>query len=686
MWGWRVSVVGSVDRDRIEFQMRRPFFYGASRGLGKPRGAILDEAGEGASQEDLQRQLLAAFLAHAGIDAPTFEAAALAARRVGSSIEEELVARRTLTEAQLAEALSRTLGIPVEPIEPGVTVLRDAHGAWLSGPRYLKGCGSGFEARFHICPALDGLGSLARSIAGLGADRARLRITTRSDMARARAEFTQKERSDRARLSLSADQRRLSAREVMTGAQAAVMTLLFIGFGLAWATLPWFWFGAHLLCSLCALVLTTFRIAVLSETLPLDMRSDACAALVAPRPSQDETLPLYSVLVALHREAAMAPSVVRAMAALDWPRSRLEVFFVCEASDPETVHAVERAIENEPNFFVIATPRSDPLTKPKALNFTLPLAQGEFLVLYDAEDRPAPQQLRAAFESFRRSSDDLACLQAPLSIRNAGEGWFETLFAMEYDVLFKATLPWLAAHDLPLPLGGTSNHFRREVLLELGGWDSHNVAEDADLGIRLARAGYRTGIIHAPTSESATSCWRDWRNQRTRWIKGWIQTWLVHMREPRRLLREIGWRNLLAFQLVFGGMIASSLLHLVFGLHLTSAVVTVAMGGDFPLSFGTLVFLDVSNLLLAYAAFGALAHRVTPRAQRHHLSQLWSLWFYWAMVSFAGMRAIVQLVRAPHRWEKTPHQPFSMQGKTEPGPVIPHILDNPSQSASTTSA
>ena len=664
LWGWRVSVVGSVDRDRIEFQMRRPFFYGATGGLGKPRGVILNEASEGPSEEGLQNQLLATFLAHAGIDAQTFEAAASAARWVGSSIEEELVARRVLTEAQLAEALSRTLAIPVQPIEPGLTVLRDARGEWLSGPRHLKGCGSGFDAHFYICPALDGLGSLARSIAALGADRARLRITTRSDMARARAEFTQKERSDRARLSLSVDQRRLSAREVMTAAQAAVLTLLLIGFAFAWIALPGFWFGMHLLCSLCALILTTFRIAVLSETLPLDMRPEERAALAAPRPPDDETLPLYSVLVALHREAAMAPSVVRAMAALDWPRSRLEVFFVCEASDPETVHAVERAIENEPNFFVIATPRSDPLTKPKALNFTLPLAQGD----------------------FRRSLDDLACLQAPLSIRNAGEGWFETLFAMEYDVLFKATLPWLAAHDLPLPLGGTSNHFRREVLLELGGWDSHNVAEDADLGIRLARAGYRTGIIHAPTSESATSCWRDWRNQRTRWIKGWIQTWLVHMREPRRLLREIGWRNLLAFQLVFGGMIASSLLHLVFGLHLASAMINAAMGGDVPLRFGTLVFLDVSNLLLAYAAFGALAHRVTPREQRHHLAQLWSLWFYWAMVSFAGMRAIVQLVRAPHRWEKTPHQPFSMQGKTEQSPALPSAFENPSQSASTTSA
>ncbi len=673
-----MSAVTSAGLDENEAAAQGWPLYGAAAGFGKPAGLIVEQASD-AARAAVEQRLLDAFLRHAGLDLARFRLIQASARHNGSSLDEELVSQRVLTEEELASAFSRTLGLPYEAIEPGITILRNARGEWQCGPRHLKGCGTGFEVLFHFNPMLGRLAELAEAIEALGPLRAALRIATRSDIARARAAFTAQERSDRARLSLAADHHRLSAREVMTPPQAAVLTLTVVLIFFAWAKLAWFWTGVHALCSVCAMGLTSFRLAVLSETPPL-AETEARAAAQAQARVTDEGLPVYSVLVALHREAAMAPSIVAAMAALDWPRSKLEVFFVCEASDPETVHAVERAIGGEPNFFVIATPRTDPLTKPKALNFTLPLARGEFLVLYDAEDRPAPNQLRAAFSAFREGSPDLACLQAPLAVRNADDGWFEAMFAIEYDVLFRATLPWLAACDLPIPLGGTSNHFRRDVLMSVGGWDSHNVAEDADLGIRLARLGYRTGVIAAPTSETATGCWRDWRNQRTRWIKGWMQTWLVHMRDPIRLLRELGWRNVLAFQIVFGGMVASSLLHVVFGLSLLSAGLASLAGDDDPLiGLGVLAFLDVANLALAYASFIALARRVTPVGRRRHLTRLWSLWAYWFLVSVAGVRAALQLMRAPHRWEKTPHGPKAMRVSAQPGARVV-------QSPSTTSA
>lgn len=671
--GWRVSVPKSADEWEDGSDARAEPLYGAWQELGKPADLLIDAThpliieGQGA-------RLLDAFLAHAGLDEHIYAETAKRARRHGAAVDEELVASGVLTEEHLAEAIARTLDLPFARIEPGITILRNGRGEWQSGQRHLKGCGLGFDARLFISPALDDLAGTAQRIAALGDRRKALCVATRGDIARARADFTQQERADRARLSLAADRNHLSAREVMTAFQAMVATLLVTIVVLAWALLPWFWNAVHMLCSLTAMVLTTFRLAVLSETPPIEEEPGRPSSPDLHEPLEEiDGLPVYSVLVALHREADMAPSIVQAMAALDWPRSKLEVFFVCEASDPETVHAVERAIAGEPNFSVIATPRSDPLTKPKALNFTLPLARGEFLVLYDAEDRPAPRQLRAAFETFRGAAPDLACVQAPLTIRNARAGWFETLFALEYDVLFKATLPWLAAHNLPIPLGGTSNHFRREALVDVGGWDSHNVAEDADLGIRLARAGYRTGVIDAPTSETATGRWRDWRNQRTRWIKGWMQTWLVHMRDPGRLVRDLGWRNLLSFQLVFGGMVASSLLHVVFGIHLVAQALAYAAGQQTSLVFGLLAFLDVSNIILAYAAFIGLASRVTPRSQRGLLQRLWSLWFYWLMVSFAGMRAALQLLHKPHHWEKTPHGPAAAR----PLPDVGHHLSTP---------
>ncbi|RIX99201.1 glycosyltransferase [Aureimonas flava] len=346
----------------------------------------------------------------------------------------------------------------------------------------------------------------------------------------------------------------------------------------------------------------------------------------------------------------------RALAALDWPRSRLEVFFVCEANDPETIAAVERAIAGEPNFSVIATPRTAPTTKPKALNFALPLTRGEFVVLYDAEDRPDPGQLRAAHAAFRSAPVSLACVQAPLVIRNAADGWLETLFALEYAVLFRAILPWLARRGLPLPLGGTSNHFRRAALVEAGGWDSHNVAEDADLGIRLSRLGYRIGTIASPTSEIAPSRFLDWRNQRTRWIKGWCQTWLVHMRDPRLACRQLGLRAFLTFQILFGGMIAASLMHVVFAGHLLAATHAYLTTGEIHVAAGVLAAVDLLNIALAYTVFILTARLVASEAERPLLRRLWSLWFYWLIVSLAGLRAIGQLVHAPHMWEKTPHR------------------------------
>ncbi|WP_182085191.1 glycosyltransferase [Aureimonas sp. ME7] len=209
---------------------------------------------------------------------------------------------------------------------------------------------------------------------------------------------------------------------------------------------------------------------------------------------------------------------------------------------------------------------------------------------------------------------------------------------------------------LPLPLGGTSNHFRRAALVEVGGWDSHNVAEDADLGIRLSRLGYRIGTIDCPTSEIAPSRFLDWRNQRTRWIKGWLQTWLVHMRDPGLTRRQLGWNAFATFQVLFGGMIAASLMHVMFAFHLAAAGYAYAVRGEAYLTAGILAAVDLFNIAIAYTVFIATARLVANDTERPLLRRLWSLWFYWLIVSYAGIRALIQLFRAPHVWEKTPHR------------------------------
>src|SRR5205823_10719065 len=118
----------------------------------------------------------------------------------------------------------------------------------------------------------------------------------------------------------------------------------------------------------------------------------------------------------------------------------------------------------------------------------------------------------SAFAADRR----LDCLQARLTIRNSDDSWLAKLFAAEYAVLFDLINPGLCALDLPIALGGTSNHFRVASLVAVGGWDEWELAEDADLGIRLARSGCRVGSLNSDTSEEAPYELVNWFRQRVR--------------------------------------------------------------------------------------------------------------------------------------------------------------------------
>ncbi|HEV7277071.1 MAG TPA: glycosyltransferase [Devosiaceae bacterium] len=235
----------------------------------------------------------------------------------------------------------------------------------------------------------------------------------------------------------------------------------------------------------------------------------------------DSELPLYTVLIPLCNEAAMVPQLGRAMAAIDYPPEKLEVLFVVEDRSAETVIAVER-LRGDLQYGLVVVPDARPRTKPKALNFALPLVRGEHVVVYDAEDIPHPGQLRLAASVFAEHPD-VECLQAELVVENGSENWLTALFAGEYAGLFGLLLPLLADLGLPMPLGGTSNHFRTDRLLQLGGWDSFNVTEDADLGVRLARLRRRCLTIDSETAEEAPLTIRAWTAQRTRWMKGWMR-------------------------------------------------------------------------------------------------------------------------------------------------------------------
>ena len=376
-----------------------------------------------------------------------------------------------------------------------------------------------------------------------------------------------------------------------------------------------------------------------------------------PHPRRgDDDLPLYSIIVAIYREARSAPGLIAALTSLDYPKERLDIKLVVECDDMETRLALDLMDLGAP-FEIVVAPAAGPRTKPKALNAALPFARGRYVAVFDAEDRPEPQQLRIALSAFEAGDPKLACVQARLTIDNTADNWLTRLFTAEYAALFDVFLPGLAAWRMPLPLGGTSNHFHTPTLRALGGWDPYNVTEDADLGIRLARAGYHTVLVQSSTYEEAPAGLVPWIRQRTRWFKGYLQTWAVHMREPRKLWRELGPGGFLVFQLVIGGAVLAALVHGIFAGVLAGQLGSGLLWADKASMFdqalaGLYVLTLISGYLLsALLCFIGLSRRRLLRSAGY----LVLLPFYWLLLSVAAWRAVFQLIWSPYRWEKTEH-------------------------------
>jgi glycosyltransferase XagB len=368
----------------------------------------------------------------------------------------------------------------------------------------------------------------------------------------------------------------------------------------------------------------------------------------------DRRLPTYTVLVPAYREANVIGGLMRNLAALDYPTEKLEILVLLESDDTDTI-AAARAARPPSTVRLVIVPDAQPKTKPKACNVGLFLARGELLVIYDAEDRPAPDQLRKAVAAFAAAGERTVCVQARLRYWNHATNLLTRMFALEYGYWFGIMLPGLDRLGLPIPLGGTSNHFRVPALRRLGGWDPHNVTEDADLGLRASVEGYRVGVIDSDTAEEACAQLRPWIRQRTRWIKGYMQTALVHTRSPRRLVRQVGVIDALGFLALIAG---TPLTFLLAPVMWVGTAMWYAFGEPrLPLvDSGTfwlvaLVNLAIGNgIMIALNLLAALRDHGWRAAPFALLNPL-----YWVLHSFAAWRALVQLIRRPFYWEKTPH-------------------------------
>ncbi len=370
---------------------------------------------------------------------------------------------------------------------------------------------------------------------------------------------------------------------------------------------------------------------------------------------EDDSLPIYTILLPIFQEPEVLESLLMAIENLDYPKSKLDIKLLLEANDRKTKEKL--AGLSLPSWLqIMEIPPGVPQTKPRACNIGLSLARGEFTVVFDAEDRPERDQLKKAVLAFRSLPNSVVCLQAKLNCYNSDQNMLTRLFTLEYTAWFDLFLPGLYAIGSPIPLGGTSNHFRSVQLIQMGAWDPYNVTEDCDLGMRIAIEGFQTQVLDSTTWEEAPSVLKHWFTQRTRWQKGYLQTFFVHTRNPFSLLKRLGaWKTFL-FTTVVGGQVMVLALLIPFWLQMILWIYFrwPLMIPDKPWTQWLLyagVGLNLFNFVFIFTFFlGAYLRKKWRLA-------LWSFCvpFYWFLTGLASWRGIFQFCFKPHFWEKTPH-------------------------------
>jgi cellulose synthase/poly-beta-1,6-N-acetylglucosamine synthase-like glycosyltransferase len=368
----------------------------------------------------------------------------------------------------------------------------------------------------------------------------------------------------------------------------------------------------------------------------------------------EKDLPLYTVLVPVYKEPEVIGILINSLKKVDYPQNKLDVILILEEDDKETYEAA-KAHKPPANWRFVIVPPSLPKTKPKACNYGLFFARGKYLTIYDAEDIPEPDQLKKSVIAFQKGGGEYICFQAALNYFNKDENFLTKMFTLEYSYWFDYLLPGLYNLKLPIPLGGTSNHFDVEKLREVGAWDPFNTTEDADLGVRAFGKGYKVGVINSTTYEEANAKVGNWIKQRSRWIKGYMQTWLVHARNSRKLYKNVGLRGFIAFHLLIGAspfaFLVNPIMWAVFIFWLITQ--TKALDVFFP---PAVLYISLFNLLFGnflgiylnmLAVFRRKYYELLPYALLNPI--------YWMLHSIAAYKALYELFTKPFYWPKTQH-------------------------------
>lgn len=379
----------------------------------------------------------------------------------------------------------------------------------------------------------------------------------------------------------------------------------------------------------------------------------------------EKDLPIYTILVPVYKEKEVIKDLIKNIQAIDYPQYKLDVCILLEKDDVETIEVVTKM--NLPvNYRPMIVPTCKPKTKPKACNYGLIRARGEYVVIYDAEDRPESDQLKKVYLSYKKLPKEFVCVQAKLNYFNSNQNILTKWFTQEYSMWFELLLVGIMQLKTPVPLGGTSNHFKIDFLREVGAWDPFNVTEDADLGVRLFKKGYKTAVVDSRTWEEANSHLGNWIRQRSRWIKGYMQTWLVHMRHPIKLYKALGLQGFIGYQaMVLGTPLLPIINPFFWGLlilwYVTKAVwIRDLFPGIFyyiasiQLFFGNFMFTYINSVGMYWVIRDCALKKRQPFSYGL-IKYALATPIYWMLMSVAAYKALFQLIINPFYWEKTNH-------------------------------
>ncbi len=590
------------------------------------------------------------FLVGRVIDHATLEAARELAGDWDVDVADVLIANGWVSPWDYSRALAEVCGVGF--VEPDQTVMLspidESAGAQanLSGD-ILRHSHYGYYRTAIAQPSLPA-GTLRRRMIEIGEARHRMAFTTRVDLLRTVRGYFSHQLIDQAANALG---RRFQGESATTLAndwhrKVFLIIALVLAGGMIAAPFVTASIAAHGL-ALLLLAIAVMPIPAIGAILEGKTRRGI-------RPTyrlHDSILPVYTVLVPILREDQLVKDLAVALKRIDYPPAKLDIKLIFEGNDHETIAAV-KALDLPGNVDLITVPDAAPRSKSKALNYALNFALGDYVVVYDADDRPDPGQLRLALLAFQNGPANLACVQARLTAYNGERNWLTRQSASEVSTYYSGLLPAFRQNEIPIPLGESSCHFRVSMLRWLGGWDAFSVTEGADLGIRLARRGYFCSLLDSVTGRQAPDSLRAWLLQRTRRIKGWMQTWLVHMRRPKTLRHELGDKGFYGFQLLFAGQILAGLA-LPALLFLAGAEIAGSVFGAFSVPLLGTSFWLIAGFVLGIAYFASMTLGFLCLDGR--ASRLYSLPVYWVLTSFATYRALFQLISDPQLREKADH-------------------------------